>query len=508
MELARQRMGVDRRETSYRATNPAPIGGWNTRDSEANMPPEDAVEIENWIPGENNLVSRKGFTPFAALTEGGSAEPVETLVPFVSNLGETQLLAAAGSVVQRIDTSAPQTVEQTLTGVTYDVTNFANIQIWANGVESVQIYTGATFNSGNWGLESPTIRTSIDTHVFKNRVYYVPKETLGFWYTETFAYQGTVTYFPLTGIALRGGNVVSINSWTVDGGDGPEDFLVIFTSEGEVLVYEGSDPGTDFSIVGRYRIGKLVSSRCVTQIFGKLFVVTDRDYMFLPDALSKEGIVRQTKLSGAAADAVRNYGTFEGFNTYLSTVEGLLIINVPLSSLTSEQHIINVRTGAATKFTGINARCWQDYNGKLYFGGTDGVVYQYTGSRDDGSGIACSAVTAPSMLRRNREKKVLAYKPRVRSDAPIGLRTGLAYDFGQTSFYQTIELDAQTGGGVLPLDWSFDWPESTDTVAGKSELLKGAGRGTFVQLDLRATITQEAEWFNSDFVVETGGNLR
>ena len=52
--------------SSYRATTPAPIGGWNTRDEVGNMPPQDAEILDNWVPDVNSLKPRKGFKQFAS----------------------------------------------------------------------------------------------------------------------------------------------------------------------------------------------------------------------------------------------------------------------------------------------------------------------------------------------------------------------------------------------------------------------------------------------------------
>ena len=43
----------------------APIGGWNNRDSLAEMPPLDAVELVNFWPTPTDVQLRKGWTKYS-----------------------------------------------------------------------------------------------------------------------------------------------------------------------------------------------------------------------------------------------------------------------------------------------------------------------------------------------------------------------------------------------------------------------------------------------------------
>ena len=44
------------------ASVPAPIGGWNARDSLGAMSPTDAVQMVNWYPTPSDILLRKGYT--------------------------------------------------------------------------------------------------------------------------------------------------------------------------------------------------------------------------------------------------------------------------------------------------------------------------------------------------------------------------------------------------------------------------------------------------------------
>jgi hypothetical protein len=388
--------------------------------------------------------------------------------------------------------------------IPWDTVSFNEQIVFVNGGGKNLVYDGTTITEASFSLAAAA--KFFTAHVFKNRVFYAATNELAFWYTELFANTGTITKFPLAGIAERGGSVVAINSWTVDGGSGPDDFLAIFTSEGEVLVYQGSDPGADFFIIGRFYISPIVDHRSMTQVYGRLLVVTERDYIYLPDQLQTQGGGRDTKLSGAARDSVKAFRNNSGWQAFYSANEGLTLINVPTGSDTSVQHVTNVKTGAATRFTNINAKSWGEFDGDLYWGGVDGTVNKYAGLADGSAAIPCVALTAPSRLHRGQEGLITAYRPRMTSNGNLTITSALKFDFTALGPKQTnIMLSNQAG--VLPLDWPWTWPDSTIDFS-RTEWFKGYNRGTFIQLFLRANIKDtDVSWFGNEFISEPGGIL-
>ena len=464
------------------------------------MPPGDAEILDNWIPDVNSVKPRKGREEF---TSGVGAGDVHTLAIFVTSTGTNKFLASGGTTIYDITSGTAVELKTDLSPVPWDTASFNNRLIFVNGTGVLE-YDGTSITSPSFTLGGISAKFFV-IHVFKNRVFYAATDELAFWYTELFASTGIITKFPLAGIAERGGSVVAISSWTVDGGSGPDDFLAIFTSEGEVLVYQGTDPGTDFFIIGRFYVGRIIDNLAITQIYGRLLVATERDYIYLPDQLQVQGGGRDTKLSGAAAAAVKLHRNKSGWKAYYSANEGLALINVPTGSGLAVQHVLNVKTGAATRFTKINARSWAEFKGDLYFGGVDGTVNKYTGSQDGTDSIPCVAQTAPSQLSRG-ESLVTAYRSRFTSNGTLDLITALRFDFGALSDKQTqtIQADQTT---VLPVDWPWTWPDTTIDLS-RTEWFRGSGRGTFVQLFLQADIKNtEVSWFGNEFISEEGGIL-
>ena len=48
-----------------------PVGGWDTRESLADMPEQNAVIMENFFPSTDTVAIRRGYTSYATGMSGG-----------------------------------------------------------------------------------------------------------------------------------------------------------------------------------------------------------------------------------------------------------------------------------------------------------------------------------------------------------------------------------------------------------------------------------------------------
>jgi hypothetical protein len=82
------------------ASLPSPVGGWNARDSIANMDLLDAVQLTNLFPSANNVILRPGFTKHAT----GLPGQVETLMSYSSG-ATNELFACVGEEIYDVTAS-------------------------------------------------------------------------------------------------------------------------------------------------------------------------------------------------------------------------------------------------------------------------------------------------------------------------------------------------------------------------------------------------------------------
>ena len=82
-----------KQRTAVTTSVPAPIGGWNARDSLANMQPMDAVQMVNFFPTPTDVTLRKGWTK----KSDGITGQVDTVMTYPLLNGGEEVFAAAST---------------------------------------------------------------------------------------------------------------------------------------------------------------------------------------------------------------------------------------------------------------------------------------------------------------------------------------------------------------------------------------------------------------------------
>ena len=223
---------VNRGRKSVTANIPAPIGGWNARDSLAEMLPTEAVAINNWWPTTVDLEERKGFVNWAT----GMTGTVETIIPYNGVTGVDRLFAftSTGNIH---DVTSPNVVGAALvTGLSNGrwqhvafATPGGNFILACNGVDNMRRYDGTSWTDIGASITGVASTTIISLNAFKGRVWMVQKDTLNMWYLPTLAIAGAATLFPLGSVFQMGGFLRTMATWTVDAGTGADDNAVFIT---------------------------------------------------------------------------------------------------------------------------------------------------------------------------------------------------------------------------------------------------------------------------------------
>jgi hypothetical protein len=513
--LRNQRLRQQRGPDTITFTQPAPIGGWNTRDDAGSMPPQDAELLVNWIPEANFLRMRKGSEHYLTLTS--SSQAPTAIVEFRSESVNRAVYCTQGTI-SVFNAGVATQIAAGFVGGDWSGVNFNNVMGLFNGTDPPQQYSGGTSSSSIAALSitGPSdVRNLIDAHVHRGRVYYVEKDVSGFWYGNADTLGGAITFFPLSRVARHGGSLLAIKSWTVDGGEGPDDYAVFIMDTGEVIVYQGNDPGRSatWGLVGRYKIPKPIHRKAVVQVGAQVIVATEYDYMTMPEVF-KEAAPAPTKLSGALKEAAAAYKALPGWQAIYYPNGPWVVFNVPTGTVSSEQHVINLK-GASTKFTGWKTKCFGIIDGVLYYGGlsqsSPGKIFKAdSGLVDTTDAGTTAAITtqswqAPSNLGQSLPKSVVDYRPRLQSEGDLTIESGLAYDFGPSDFNQTMTLSSE-GTPWNTSEWeTSEW--STENF-NKQEWLTGGGDGTYVQLRMTTTAPRQTlKWFKTDYRYRMTGPL-
>ncbi len=230
------------RTTNNVASLPAPVGGWNARDSLANMAPTDAVTLDNLFPGVSSVSLRGGYAKHAT----GMTGQVESLLVYNAGTNDKMYAVVGGNIFEV--TTAGAVGAAKVTGLSNSRWEFTNITTsgggylyTANGVDKPLLFDGATWTPID-GASTPAITgvtttSLIQPTLFKNRMWFIQKDTLKAWYLPTASVGGVANVLDLSSVAHLGGTLIAMASWTIDAGYGVDDNLVFITDQGEVIVY-------------------------------------------------------------------------------------------------------------------------------------------------------------------------------------------------------------------------------------------------------------------------------
>jgi hypothetical protein len=661
-----------KQNTAKTASVPAPIGGWNARDSLANMSPIDAVQLVNWYPTPTDVTMRKGYSVSSILTTStgvktissitfvnavatlttatahglttgvyvsitgttpaaysgvfkitvtstttftynmasvpaGNATvvgtylnqattPINTLMNY-TEIGTYKLFGAAGTKIY--ETKANPAVE-VFSGITSDKLQFVNLSntagkflVACNGVDPVMIYDGtrwffvattttavtissiartspsatatvttatahglvtgnrvtitgaseATFNgtfvitvtgasaftytstgtttatsvTGTYtviGITGVNSNTFINVNLFKNRLYFTQKDTLACWYLDVDAISGPASPLYFGGIARNSGYLQAMGTWTLDAGQGADDYAVFVTSMGEVIVYNGTDPDSPdtWALKGVWQLGQTFSRRCFFKWSGDLLLLTQDGLVPLASALQSSRLDPRVNLTDkiyfAVSQAASLYYAQFGWQINYFAGENMLILNIPIPN-GIEQYVMHTITKSWARFTGIQGYCWEvSGDADMHFGGNGIVGIFYSTTSDDEGNITATAQQAYSYFDTPGQlKRFTMVRPILQSTGGVpSVLCGISVDFDTQSQLGAVSFNPNTltegiwdsskwdnavwAGGLIT---TKIWQGVTGIGYTGSVNLNAASRGI------------ELHWASTDYVMEAGG---
>jgi len=491
--------GLPAREVAIRqqgiaapVTLPAPFGGWNTRDARPLIGPVDALRLDNFYPDTQqidkrtgSLTSRQGHSSYAT----GLGNNVETLAEYFSGTTRKFLAAASSNIYDVTSAGAVgAALKSGLTNARWQVQLFGTSQFWVNGADTPQVFDGSAFSNTTFTGSGLTVTDLIGVKAFKSRLYFIEKDTSSFWYGGVDAVSGTLTEFDLSFIQKHGGTLETIATLTRDGGAGADDFIAFIMTSGEVLVYQGSDPGnaTDWALVGSYKIGVPLGRRSAIELAGDVVVMTTSGFDLLLEEIAKAeaATAPKSKASGAATDAARQYQSNYGWQPIHYPRRNMVLFNVPITTNSSyHQYVVNTISRSPARFTGWDARCFGIYNDRLYFGGNGTVFLADDGLDDNGSSIPVDVQWGFSNLGSPLLKQIDEVMPILEADGTVSISASLAFDYGDALSSQTTT--SASAGTPWGSPWGSPWSPEEKT---RRDPLMGEGEGITVSLRLQSSL--------------------
>ena len=400
MRLPRPRMG--------QFQMPAPVGGLNLRDSIAQMPGTDALVLNNWVPQDSYLELRGGHASHAT----GVGSTVRGFLLWAAPNGTQRLFAASQTALYNVSSAGAVGAavrsgmsNRNINGINF-TTSGGSYLVSVNGVDPMLVYDGLSFSEPS--ITGYPSNDFIYVHSHKSRLWFAAIASTKAYYLEPSAIAGPAAEFEVGNQFTKGGYLVGIGTISRDGGQaGSDDLLAFISSRGEVVVYEGDDPASaaTWNRLGIYSASPPIQRRFLVTIGGDLSILTETGIisgrqLMMGDRIAAERTAITDKINRGLKAAFASYGSNAGWQLTYYARASLLMINIPTSSSTASQYVMNTRTGAWSTFSGLNGTSWAYLNEDPYFGNSLGTVYRADYGKQD-LGSAITTEMKPAFQRLN-----------------------------------------------------------------------------------------------------------
>ncbi len=435
---------------------PAPTGGWDAISPLSAMEPKYAVTLDNIVPRPGWVEFRGGYNAWVQ----GLGAPVETIMVYRPPGSDQRMFVATGTTIwETTEYGIASLAVSGLASARWQYINFtpgggSNYIYGVNGTDSPLLFDGTTWT--NPFITGVTPSTLININIHKRRVWFIQKNTTKAWYLATDAIQGAALEFDLGALINKGGTLLAMGTWTVDGGNGPDDLAVFITTRGQAIIYKGTDPSNAnaWALVGVFNLAPALSSRCFGQMGSDLLIATLEGLLPASKALPFDpsgvrSIALTNRIQNAMLMAAQVGQDLFGWQILTFPKQSLLILNVPIQENVNQmQFVMNSITGAWCRFTGWNANCFEIFNDSLYFGDNDGNVnLAYAGALDLVSPIQSTLKCAFNAFEDpGRNKYMSMIRPMMVADGTLFPGLGVDVDFGDDAIVSPVITLNPIGG--------------------------------------------------------------
>ncbi|MEM9969518.1 MAG: hypothetical protein AAF762_00245 [Pseudomonadota bacterium] len=380
---------------------PAPVRGWVTNRNIARNQRDAALVLENCFPEQDRVRIRKGWKEHNAL-----GSKITGLLTYDSGV-ISEFFAVSGNSVWDVTTAGRpiqiSSVSQAISSETVHSAQFrtpGGHYLYAlNGVNFPFLYDGTAWVQVT-PVSSPISLTGVDANqliypfAHKERLFFIEKDSLKAWYLPVKSVGGALSDLDLSSVFRRGGKLLMGGTYSTDAGDGVDDFCAFVSTNGEVAVYQGSNPGdaNAWALVGLFEIGEPLGADAWIRAGGDWVIATTEGMVplsavFTRDraALSLASISRAIESEWAREVRNRVGSTWRCAKWDQANMAMVSMEVAETSQLTPAQvFVVNVETGAWAPWPGPNVGLLAVFQGRLYGVANDVIMEAEAASSDVG----------------------------------------------------------------------------------------------------------------------------
>lgn len=430
-----------------------------------------------------------------AFSDAGEAETNGRYAAQLTNMRSTGLLletvpaftyeSAAGAVTSRasfdfglspyllafepLEIHAPTDYARTNAEYPSIATISSNLLI-ADGHGPAVRFDGTAITEAAFTVETSADPDDFDGIIAHHDIPYLWKRggPLEFYYGDIGAVTGALARFPLDRLGNISGGMHSMASFTLDAGHGMNDVLAIFTTTGDVVVYEGLDPGDeqDWRLSGRFRIAPPVGTRAFANVGGDLWILTKSGVVSLVTTIRQNAMALVSQVTRPVMqeiiEAMEQGGEWQ---LHAAANSGMIIVNWLYGGAAKQW--VYFPDSQAWASANYPARHWHNHLGNTEFTSLTGRLCQITYTR--GAGEAMTAVLHSGWIRAGGGG-IAAIIPTIKAKGSLSVRLAVLSDHDETpadldEAWQTVTLEPETdptGGETIRLGDEFGCDASGD----------------------------------------------
>jgi hypothetical protein len=344
-----------------------------------------------------------------------------------------------------------------------------------------------------------------------NRLWFADKSNLAVYYLPIQSKSGQLKMLPLNAVFRRGGWIKAMASWTLDGGAGTEDQLVLLSSNGEAVIYNGTDPDSDFALTGIFKFDAPMSMKSLINYGGDLYVMVSTGLVPMSTLLRAESEQLGTtdkNVSDMFSELTHGKHSLPGWQVILNYHAGWAICNFPTGGKNVYRQMVRFMPDPVwCSWSNVPARCWQWIARRLLLGSDDGILYEMRldALSDDGRPIVADMQLTFSAYDSSAIKQWKMISPYIITDgvAKPYVDIRVDYDYSPPFNQPDVSLGA-TGATWDVATWDVDYwaqqPTSTRLQNGVSAIGRvGAPRVKVSVVNCEFSIA------GFDILYETGG---
>lgn len=529
------------RQNAKGGTIPASMEGINAVTSLALQSPAECVYTYNLISQDLGMVVRTGFEEWA---NGWTGSIAKTAIPFEGHQdADDKLFTANDEGIWDCTTEGTVAPTQVLTwAVTGGEAGYCSYQVFTNDgndmfvllcdrVNGYHVYTQTT---DTWAAVATgaganqiagVAATLLDyVMVWKNRVWFVEKDSSNGWYLDIATLYGTATKFNFGSQFRQGGALRMLYNWSLDGGLGIDDLLVAVSGAGDVVVYQGTDPDTaaTFALTGSWFIGGVPKgNRFGAEFGGEVYILSV--YGLLPisqllngSSTNDPNTYLTAKISPFIRQVMTEYREDLGWQVVIHPEDAQLNIDTPQDTIRGNVAFVQYFGNQAWSMVrGVDKFHTVNWRGKTYFTLGDRNSLAIKRGNKDNVWIdeATDGVPAPiewsiltsyqNMGEPARYKRCQYIRPQFIADALPSFSVAARYDFDIAEEGAAPALPVVQGGLWNISNWDDAvWVGSLERI----DNARGArGMGRNIAIALRGTSVSRTILVAFDVITDSGG---